>query len=136
MEFSIEQLSSEVLKSVFDAAFLETGIDEDGDLYVKDEYRIWVRGMPTKDCFGFSCFMGIGEEHSREKLLECCNRFNMSYLGLKVSAMDSNDSLLFQYQTLIKSGGKIEGKEIVRLLRYFQEVIRDSLDDEEVFDFG
>lgn len=134
MEFAVDQLSNEVLKSIFDAAFLEAQIDEDGDLFVKDTYKVWVHGMPEKDCFEFKCYIGIGEGHSRQQLLECCNNFNCSYLGLKVWTVPDNDGLGFAYQVLMKGGGRIEGKEIIRLFRYFQEVVRDSLADQDVFD--
>lgn len=133
MEFSIKQLSNDVLKSIFDAAFLEAEIDSDGDLFVKDDYTVWVDGMPDKDCFGFRCYIGIEDQHSRASLLECCNSFNFSYLGLRVFVGPKNDVLGFSYHVLMKGGGKIEAKEIVRLFRYFQEVVRDALDDEEVF---
>lgn len=135
VEFAIEQLSNDVLKSIFDAAFLEAEIDEDGDLFVKDTCKVWVHGMPDRDCFEFKCFIGIGDGFSRQQVLEACNRFNGAYLGLKVSAVPDNDGLGFAYQVLMKGGGKIEGKEIIRLFRYFQEVVRDSLSDEDVFDF-
>jgi len=70
VESAIEQLSNDVLKSIFEAAFLEAEIDEDGDLFVKDTYKVWVHGMLDRDCFEFKCFIGIGDGFSRQQVLE------------------------------------------------------------------
>lgn len=134
MEFNCSQLSDDVLKSIFDAAFIDTELDEEGDLIVSDEIKIWVQGLPEKDCFQFTTFFGIDEEYPREKLLEACNAFNESYLGLKASIMEGNKTMVFNYALLMKGGGVIEAKEIVRLFKYFQNVVAASLDD-EMFSF-
>lgn len=134
MQFNCNQLSDDVLKSIFDAAFIDTEVDEDGDLIVKDDMSVWVQGMPEKDCFSFTAFFKADAGHGREKLLEACNAFNEGFLGLKASVMDDHESLCFNYALLMKGGGVIEGKEIVRLFKYFQDVIQHAL-DEEMFAF-
>lgn len=133
MEFTIEQLSTDVLKTIFDAAFLDSTIDEDGDLCVEDGMKVWVHGMPEKDSFGYTAYFGISSSVERIKLLEACNSFNETYLGLKATATEGNEAIAFNYTVLMKGGGKIEAKEIVRLLRYFQDVVRNALGD-DMFD--
>ena len=132
MEFNCSQLSDDVLKSIFDAAFIDTELDEDGDLFVTDDMRVLVEGLPDQDCFQFTAFFRITKTHPREKLLEACNSFNESYLGLKASIMDGNEVITFNYAVLMKGGGKIEAKEIIRLLKYFQDVVSASMEDEEL----
>jgi len=132
MEFNCSQLSDEVLKSIFDAAFIDTELDEDGDLFVTDEMRVLVEGLPDQDCFQFTAYFRIDKEHAREKLLEVCNNFNESYLGLKASLTEGNEVITFNYAVLMKGGGKIEAKEIIRLFKYFQVVVSASMEDEEL----
>jgi hypothetical protein len=130
MEFSCSQLSNEVLKSIFDAAFFDTEIDEDSDLIVTDDMQVWVEGLPEQDCFQYTAFFRIDKEHPREKLLEACNEFNATYLGLNANVPEGSKVIAFNYAVLMKGGGKIEGKEIVRLLKYFQDVVAASMEDE------
>jgi hypothetical protein len=134
MEFKCSQLSTEVLKSIFDAAFIDTEIDEDGDLFVTDDMQVWVEGLPEQDCFQYTAFFRIDKEHPREKLLEACNAFNATYLGLKAHIIEGNKVIAFNYALLMKGSGTIEGKEIVRLLKYFQDVVAASMED-EAFEF-
>ena len=130
MEFSCSQLSTEVLKSIFDAAFIDTEIDDDGDLVVSDDMQVWVEGLPDQDCFQYTAFFRIDKEHPREKLLEACNSFNDSYIGLKASILENNKVITFNYALLMKGGGTITGKEIVRLFKFFQDVVAASMEDE------
>ncbi len=134
MEFTGSQLSDEVLKSIFDAAFIDTEIDDDGDLFVKDDLHVWVQGLPDQDCFSFTAYIGAEGDHLRAKLLEACNKFNQSYLGLKVALVDDNKAIGFNYAVLMKGGAAVDGKEIVRLLKYFQDVVGAAMDD-ELFSF-
>ena len=48
--------------------------------------------------------------------------------------MEGNKVIAFNYALLMKGGGTIEGKEIVRLLKYFQDVVAASMED-EAFEF-
>jgi hypothetical protein len=130
MEFSCSQLSNDVLKSIFDAAFIDTEVDEDGDLIVADDMQVLVEGLPDQDCFQYTAFYRIDESQSRQKLLETCNEFNATYLGLKANVPEGNKVIAFNYAVLMKGGGKIEGKEIVRLFKYFQDVVAAALEDE------
>lgn len=132
MEFNCSQLSDEVLKSIFDAAFIDTELDEDGDLFVTDEMRVLVESLPDQDCFQFTAYFRIDKKHARDKLLEACNSFNESYLGLKASIMEGNEVIAFNYAVLMKGGGTIEAKEIIRLFKYFQDVVSASMEDEEL----
>jgi hypothetical protein len=134
MEFSINQLSVEVLKSIFDAAFIETEMDEGGELFVKDDLCVWVEGNPDQDCFSYTSVFGIENDHKRVKLLDACNGFNTRFYGLKAFITENNDTLVFNYTVLMKGGGTIAGKEIVRLLRFFQEAVSAALND-EIFEF-
>ncbi|MFM7675337.1 MAG: YbjN domain-containing protein [Synechococcus sp.] len=130
MEFKCNQLSDDVLKSIFDAAFIDTEVDDDGDLFVTDDMRVLVEGLPDQDCFQFTAYFGIDKKHSRESLLEACNSFNTSYLGLKAGITDGSEAIVFNYAVLMKGGGAIEAKEIIRLFKYFQDVVSASLEDE------
>lgn len=96
--------------------------------------QVWVEGLPEQDCFQYTAFFRIDKEHPREKLLEACNTFNATYLGLKAHIAEDNKVIAFTYVLLMKGGGTIEAKEIVRLFKYFQDVVADSMDD-EAFEF-
>ena len=113
---------------------IDTEIDEDGDLTVTDDMQVWVEGLFEQDCFQYTAFFRIDKEHPREKLLEACNTFNATYLGLKANIVEGNKVIAFNYALLMKGGGTIEAKEIVRLLKYFQDVVAASMDD-EAFEF-
>jgi hypothetical protein len=130
MQFNCSQLSDEVLKSIFDAAFIDAEIDEDGNLFVTDDMRVSVEGLPDQDCFQFTAAFQIDKKPTREKLLEACNSFNEAYLGLKAFVIESNELIVFNYAVLMKGGGVIEAKEIVRLFKYFQDVVTASMEDD------
>lgn len=132
MQFNCSQLSDEVLKSIFDAAFIDAEIDEDGDLFVTDDMRVLVEGLPDQDCFQFTAYFRIAPNHSRDKLLEASNSFNETYIGLKSTIMEGNEVMGFNYAVLMKGGGTIEAKEIIRLFKYFQDVITAAMDDEDL----
>lgn len=50
--------------------------------------------------------------------------------------MEGNEVITFNDAVLMKGGGAIEAKEIIRLFKYFQDVVSASMEDEELSFLG
>ena len=124
-----ENLSKEYLKSILDAACMDTSYDSDGDLMVKEDIKCFVK--PTKDMSWIRMFtiFGVKEESSRLARLECVNKINDEYLIVRASVTD-NDSLFFDYQ--IPVAGGITKKAFVIALKRFCSIPRDAVSEHGV----
>ena len=60
-----DNVSAELVKSVFDAAFMEASIDSDGDVLVKDAVRVFVRVPEKKDRLRMFCLFGFKSNASQ-----------------------------------------------------------------------
>lgn len=111
-----ENLSKEILKSVFDAAYMDTSYDDEGDLRVKDGVRCFLLLGETKDRIQLLTMFGFKPETSRQERLEFANELNKRYLVIK-AIVGTNDALRFEYDILIGQG--ITKKALVLTVKRF-----------------
>ena len=118
-QITSDNLSAELLKSVFDAAFMEATLDEDGEIVVKDAVSVRVRvNMEQKDRIRFTTVFGFKDDSSPLARLECVNRINIEYILICASVQE--DLLLIRYDLWVQGG--IEKKALVMALKRFATI--------------
>ena len=122
-----DNLSKELLKSVLDAAFMETSFDDDGDLKVKDEVSCFVfPNLERKDKVQLLAIFGFKSEASELQRLQAVNRINEKYIIVKAVA-GNNDQLRFSWDIPIAGG--ITKKAFVIALKRFCSIPHDAVAD-------
>ena len=122
-----ENLSKELLKSVFDAAYMETSYDDDGDLRVKEDVRCWVL-LPgeKRDRIHLLTIFGLKPEASRQQRLELANEINKEYVVVR-AFINSSDSLSLTYDFLLEGG--ITKKALVLGVKRFCGIPRLAINE-------
>ena len=125
-QITSDNLSAELLKSVFDAAFMDATLDEDGEIVVKEAVNVRVRvNMEQKDRIRFLSVFGFKDDSSPLARLECVNRINSEYILICASVQE--DLLLFRYDLWVQGG--IEKKALVMALKRFSSIPQDAIVD-------
>jgi hypothetical protein len=112
-----ENLSKELLKTVFDAAFMDTSFDEDGDLRVKEDVSCWV--FPSgkgRDRIKLLTNYGFKPETNTFQRLTFVNEINREYVVVR-ACMNERGSLSFSYDILV-SGGLTKQALILAVKRF------------------
>jgi hypothetical protein len=119
-----ENLSKELLKSVFDDAFLDAFYDQDGDLTVKDQVTCYVYPSEKRDRIRFVAQFGFKPATGLPERLECVNHINDEYIIVKAS-VGANDRLRFLYD--IPTAGGITRKALVLTLKRFCSIPHEAV---------
>lgn len=122
---TLENLSKEILKSLFDAAFMETSYDSDGDLRVKDGLSCWV--LPSEDRIKLLAAFGFDARATRAQRLEFVNRVNREYIIVRASMGDRNDTLLFDHDISVRGG--VMPAMVVQSTKRFLSIILPSVQE-------
>ena len=121
-----ENLSKELLKDVFDAAFMDASFDEDGDLKVKDQVTWYVCPSEKRDRIRLLAQFAFEPSTSELERLECANHINDEYTIVRAS-VGKNDRLRSSYD--IPTAGGVTKKALVLTLKRFcsvpQEAVRE-----------
>ena len=122
-----DNLSKELLKSVFDAAFMETSYDSEGDLTVKDTVNCYVfPNMEMKDRVQLIAVFGFKAGTSELQRLQAANRINTEYIIVR-AVVGKNDTLRFTWDIPIAGG--ITKKAFVLALKRFCSIPHDAVVD-------
>ena len=121
-----ENLSNELLLSIFDAAFMDASLDDDGTLRVKEKVRCLVMPSEAKDRIRLVCIFGFKPESSEQQRLECVNKINSEYIIVRAIS-GPRDSLIFDYDILVKGG--VTKKNIVLSTKRFLSIPPDAIDE-------
>jgi len=119
-----EDLSKELLKSIFDAAFMDASYDEDGDLRVKEQVTCYVYPSERRDRIRLLAQFAFKSSVSQLERLECANRINDEYIIVK-AAVGQNDRLRFIYD--IPTAGGITKKALVLTLKRFCSIPHEAV---------
>ena len=120
-----ENITKEMLCSIFDAAFLEFRVDDDGDIVIRERCNIFV--FPDRDRkrirlmtqFGFTPVATMSEK------LEAANKINLEYLFVRASVL--RDSLRFDYDIALDNG--ITKKALVLVIKRFGQIPHAAVQD-------
>jgi hypothetical protein len=120
-------VSKEAIKSIYEAAYMETEWDSEGDIRIKDEINCFALLSEAKDRIQLIGIFGFNPKSSMAQRLECVNKINTEYIMVKATA-GGNDSLQFRFDICIAGG--ITKKNLVLATKRFLSIPRDAaLDD-------
>lgn len=137
--YLITELDGPTLKGIFDAAFIDAHVDDDGDCVVRDDMTLIAGADPGKEHFKvYALFPTSG---TREQALEFCNRFNLHMVVVRAQMRDRPDSdgqwsVIFDYDRLVFEDERVEARSIVKTVRRFEAIVRNGIsryDEDKVF---
>jgi hypothetical protein len=120
-----DNLSKELLKSIFDDALMETSFDNEGDLRVREDLSCFV--LPNKDRIRLLSFFGFEPHVSQQKRLEFVNRVNSEYVIVRAAVGSKNDTLFFDYDISVRGG--ITKKALVFATKRFLSIPRQAIQE-------
>jgi hypothetical protein len=137
--YLITELDGPTLKGIFDAAFIDARVDEDGDCIVRDDMTLLTVADPAKDAFKVYAFFPTSG--AREPALEFCNRFNLHLVMVRAQVRDTPDedgqwAVVFDYDRLVFEGERLEARTIVKTARRFEAIVRSGIsryDEDKIF---
>lgn len=117
-------LSVARLKAIYDAAFMHTEIDSDGDLRVEEVLGCYV--IPAKPCERISLNSRIKarEGSTRQQRLEFVNRFN-DEIAVVRACVNKSGNFTFDYYVPIDGG--ISPKALVLATKFFLKAIAGGI---------
>ena len=126
-----ELVSKDMLKTLFTDAYMDTSLDNDGDIVVKDTYRSWV--MPNTDGTWirlYSLFKSNPAASAEDKLA-FANRLNDELIILRAWVTDAGG---FGFEWYIPVEGGITKKAIVFAVKRFHHLLESAVakDDKNV----
>ena len=126
-QITTENLTKELLKSVLDAAFMETRYDQEGDLVVKDSVSCFVLPNEAKSRIKLMTLFGFKPSATRLERLECMNNINYDYAIVKTYARPESNALTFSYDLNIEGG--LSKKAFVLSLKRFCAIVRPAVQE-------
>ncbi len=122
-----ENLSMDLLEEVFDAAYMESSIDEDGDLKVLDACTVYLRpDLERKERIRLLAIFAFEEASTMADRLICVNNINNEYIVVTASASD-NGLLIFRYDLMLAGG--MTKKALVLSVKRFASIPKDAIQD-------
>jgi len=123
-----DNLSKELLKSVFEAAYMDVSYDKDGDVKVKEKVTCFVfPNEKWKDRITLCAIFGFKPNATPTQRLECANRINSEYAIIR-AVVGKNDTLRFTYDILLEGGG-VSKKALVLKVKRFCSIPHDAVAD-------
>ncbi|MCC7491138.1 MAG: YbjN domain-containing protein [Fimbriimonadaceae bacterium] len=139
MGYLLSELTGPLMKSWFDAAFIDCRLDRDGDLVVESRIKIIVTPHADRKLIHFFALFSV--QCDRLAVLEVCNRFNRQLVMVRASVLnDQLDGgswrLMFDHEKYLLESEALDPKHLVRLVRKLEEVIVGGIlevDDDDLF---
>ena len=124
-----DNVSRDFIKSVFDAAFIDTEIDSDGDLIVKPtRFNCWIFVPESKNFVRLFTGFRMSEGVSREAKLEFTNKVNDMYILIR-AFLTKSGRVQFDYYLPIGEG--LHPKTLISTARRFMDVVAEAVRDED-----
>lgn len=114
------------LQAVFESAFVENDVDDDGDLYIRTENgtKIFVSLDERNRLVRFTALYGLREEAGEEDKTTLANTLNDNIVFVRFSAT-SRSALVCDYY--LPYNGAVSPLHIVTVTRLFNRIIASSL---------
>lgn len=137
--YLVTELDGQTLKGIFDAAFIDARVDDDGDCIVRDDITMVASADAGKEHFKVYAFFPTSG--TREQALEFCNKFNLHLVVVRAQVRDTPDTdgqwtVVFDYDRLVFEDERIEARTIVKTVRRFEAIVRNGIsryDEDKVF---
>ncbi len=117
--FTPDTLTIDSLREVFDAAMMDVETDSDGDLVIRDKYRVIVSVHGT-DKVRFLCVFGVKDSADEADGHALCNRINDELIIVRASMHGPTTMLVDWY---LPTRGGLGRKTVVLALRQFVEIV-------------
>jgi len=114
-----EHVSNEALRALFETAMFDVTVDGDGDVVIRDKYRIFASVRKNRP-IRFMCVFGFRESASQEARFVLCNRINDGLVIIRASAHGASKLLIDWY---LPTRGGITKKAVVLALRQFSDLV-------------
>jgi len=120
-----DNVTREMLKSIFEAAFMTISIDSDGDIIVKEQCNCYV--IPNKEQRRIWLLTQFSFKPSASELekLRCINKINKDYIMVRAVAADRN--LRFTYDVILDGG--VSSKTLVLTIKRFCAIPHEAVRD-------
>jgi Putative bacterial sensory transduction regulator len=113
-----ETVTKELLRSIFDAAYMDVHTDKDGDLVIKERCSVYVFPDADKKRIRLMTQFGFVATATASQKLEAANKMNIGYLFARASVR--NEVLLFDYDIPLDSG--VTKKALVLMIKRFAQI--------------
>ncbi|BCM89862.1 hypothetical protein IAD21_01710 [Abditibacteriota bacterium] len=121
------------LQAIFEAAFVENDVDEDGDLYIRTENgtKIFVSLDERNKLVRFTALYGLKEDAVEADRTALANTLNDNIVFVRFSATTRN-SLVCDYY--LPYNGAVSPLHVVTVTRLFNRIIASSLGEYDTAD--
>jgi len=126
-----EDVSTEGLRKIFDDAYLETLLDSDGDLVVRDGYRVLVMPRENGERIRLMSMFGVDPDSALADRLQLANKINDVMVLVRASVTERG-SFCFDYDITVTGGLPIRTfmATFRRFVRCMEEAL--TLDEDDV----
>ncbi len=126
-----EQIHTEFLLALFQNAYLNVSRDDDGDIFIKENFTTWIFPQGNGEQIRFMAQFKANLDLPRIPKLEYANMIN-DRMKLLRAYVDADDDIGFDYHLLVEGG--ITKRNIVFALRTFINYVQVALqrDTEDV----
>ncbi|RDH86962.1 MAG: ornithine acetyltransferase [endosymbiont of Escarpia spicata] len=114
-----ENLSKELLHSIYDAAFMDTSWNANGDLIVKENSKCVVIPSDDNDLLMFLSLYSFKTSSTQMERLECINNMNNGYLMIRARLVP-DDMLKIDHHMYLRGG--VSKKNIVLATKFFLSI--------------
>ncbi|GAB4505477.1 MAG: hypothetical protein Fur0043_24730 [Anaerolineales bacterium] len=121
-----ENLSKDLLKSIFDAAYMTTSLDKDGDIVIREQCNCIVIPDKEKRRIWLLVQYAFKPTASEAQKMQCVNRINTDYIMAR--AISINNILRFSYDVILDGDG-ITPKSLVMLVKRFCSIPLAAVQD-------
>jgi len=120
-----ENVSRNKIKEIFDAAFMESSFDEDGDIKVIERCKCFVRVDKERRRINLLTLFGFKSGVSEFEKLQCANMINSSYIMARASV--KGDVLAFTYDICLDGG--VSASQVVKTVKRFCSIPHEAVND-------
>ncbi len=122
-----ENVSIELIRDIYEAAFMEATLDEEKkQIRIKEEVLARAFLSESKERLQIVAYYGVKDDAQRIDRLELVNRINEQYVLIRAGIDDDGD-LWFDYCVLLKGG--ITKKAIVQATRVFLMLVPKAVNE-------
>lgn len=115
------------LKRLFDGAFMDASIDDDGDLIIEDDYRCFLRPDLDGRFLAASAIFDASRHSDEQAKMRFVNRVNDGLMMIRAS-LTSDGRLYFDYYIPIEGG--ITRKAVVLAVRRFLSYLAAAMEQD------
>lgn len=122
-----ENVTIEMVRDIYEAAFMEATLDEEKkQIRIKEEVLARAFLSESKERLQIVAYYGVKDDAQRIDRLELVNRINEQYVLIRAGIDDDGD-LWFDYCVLLKGG--ITKKAIVQATRVFLMLVPKAVNE-------